>query len=126
MNGVFVGTNTMQAVPATYPSATLSIVAPAGFNSVVVHWDAPGMLCQDDGPIFWVDNVTVTLAAPVGVGDGVRVGAARLSAPAPNPFRSWATIAFDLPAASHVRLVVYFCRMERGVRVETWRMALLR
>ncbi len=63
MDGVFVATNTTTApVPGTYPSATLSIVAPAGFNRVVVHYDAHPLTCQDWGPIFFADNVTVTRA----------------------------------------------------------------
>jgi len=95
-------------IPGTYPSATLSIVAPTGFNSVVVHWDAPGTLCQDYGPIFLADNVTVTRAAPpAGVGDGVSRGVQRLSGPAPNPFEGATTIRFDLPKAGVVRMSVY-------------------
>ncbi|MEK6642650.1 MAG: hypothetical protein AABZ08_01985 [Planctomycetota bacterium] len=63
MDGVFVATNTTTApFPGTYPSATLSIVAPAGFNRVVVHYDAHPPTCQDWGPIFFADNVTVTRA----------------------------------------------------------------
>lgn len=62
-NDVFVATNTTTApMPGTYPSATLSIVAPAGFNRAVVHYDAHPLTCQDWGPIFFADNVTVTRA----------------------------------------------------------------
>jgi hypothetical protein len=108
MNGVVVGTNTMVApVPGTYPSATLSIVAPTGFNSVVVHWDAPGSGCQDYGPIFLADNVTVTRAVTAGLGDGISSGTPRLFSPAPNPFQQATTIRFDLPRAGDVRLKVY-------------------
>ncbi len=64
MNGVQVATATgMVPVPGTYPSGTLSIAAPAGFNRVVVHYDSPPQRCQDWGPIFFADNVTVTRAA---------------------------------------------------------------
>ena len=107
MNGALAGTNTMVAVPGTYPSATLSIVAPTGFNSVVVHWDAPGTLCQDYGPIFFADNVTVTRATTAGIGDLVSRGVPRLFSPAPNPFQQATTIRFDLPQAGDVRLNVY-------------------
>jgi hypothetical protein len=108
MNGAFVGTNTMVApVPGSYPSATLGIVAPTGFNSVVVHWDAPGTLCQDYGPIFLADIVTLTRAAPVGVGDEISRGVPRLFDPAPNPFQRTTTIRFVLPEAGDVRLEVY-------------------
>jgi hypothetical protein len=109
MNGVFVGTNTMVApVPGTYPSATLAIAVPAGFNSVVVHWDAPGTLCQDYGPIFFADNVTVTrVTPPVGVGGAAPRATLRLDPPAPDPFRSATRITFALPAAADVRLTVF-------------------
>jgi hypothetical protein len=108
MNGASVGTNTMVAAAGTYPSATLSIAVPAGFNSVVVHWDAPGTLCQDYGPIFFADNVTVTrLVPPVGVGDRLTGGIARLDPPAPNPFRLATTFRFELPRPGAVRLTVF-------------------
>jgi hypothetical protein len=61
MNGAFVGTATaMVPVPGTYPTGTLSIAVPTGFNRVVVHYDARPPTCQDWGPIFFADNVTVT------------------------------------------------------------------
>jgi hypothetical protein len=107
MDGVLVGTNTMVASPGTYPSATLSIVAPTGFNNVVVHWDAPGTLCQDYGPIFLADNVTVTRLVPLAVGEKALSGVPRLYAPAPNPFQRTTTIGFDLPAAGDAGLEVY-------------------
>jgi hypothetical protein len=108
-NGSFAGTNTMVApVPGTYPSATLSIVAPSGFNSVVVHWDAPGTACQDYGPIFFADNVTVTRAfPPTDVADGSSGGAPRLFSPTPNPFRGETKIRFQAPNAADARLAVY-------------------
>jgi hypothetical protein len=63
-NGAFVGSDTMTApVPGTWPSATLSIAAPSGFNSVVVHYDAPPPTCQDWGSIFMADNLIATLIA---------------------------------------------------------------
>ena len=62
MNGVQAGTNTATApVPGTWPSGTLSIAVPTGFNRAVVHYDAPGTGCQDCGPIFVADNVTATM-----------------------------------------------------------------
>jgi len=70
MNAAAVGTNTTTAAaPGTWPSETLSIVVPAGFNRVVVHYDAPPPTCQDWGQIFLADNVTVTLAAQPCAGD---------------------------------------------------------
>lgn len=61
MNGVFVGTNTMTAdPPGTWPSATLAFSSTQGFNSVVVHYDAPPPTGGDYGPIFMADNMWVT------------------------------------------------------------------
>ncbi len=63
MDATFIATDTMTAPnPGTYPSATLSMFAPAPFNHVVVHYDSPPATCQDWGPIFFADNVTVTRA----------------------------------------------------------------
>ncbi len=63
LNGTFVATNTTTAsAPGTWPSATLSIAAPAGFNRAVVHYDARPPTCADYGVIFLADNVTVTRA----------------------------------------------------------------
>jgi hypothetical protein len=63
MNGAFVGTNTATAQnPGTWPSGTLMIIAPAGFNKVIVHYDSPPPSCQDWGPIFLADNAVVTVA----------------------------------------------------------------
>jgi hypothetical protein len=71
MNGTYVGTNTGVAFPpGTWPSGTLSISVPQGFNSVVVHWDSRPPTCQDYGPIFLADNMIVTrLAVPQQPGD---------------------------------------------------------
>lgn len=63
LDGVSVGTNTATApAPGTWPTGTLSIAVPGGFNSVVVHYDARPPTCQDWGPIFLADNMLVTLA----------------------------------------------------------------
>jgi len=66
MNNVFVATNTTTAYPpGTWPSATLSLSYAQGFNSVVVHYDAPPPTGGDYGPIFMADNMWVTpKAAP--------------------------------------------------------------
>jgi hypothetical protein len=61
MNGVLTATNTMIAdPPGTWPSATLSLSAVQGFNSVVVHYDAPPITGGDWGPVFMADNMNVT------------------------------------------------------------------
>ncbi len=71
MNGSFVATATATVPqPGTWPTGTLSIAvpAPATFNSVVVHYDARPPTCQDWGPIFLADIITVTRACvPAGV-----------------------------------------------------------
>lgn len=65
LGGAFVGTATATAqVPGTWPSETLAINLPGEFDSVVVHYDAHPPTCQDWGPIFLADNMTVQLAAP--------------------------------------------------------------
>lgn len=69
VNGVYVATNTSTAPnPGTWPTGTLSLTAPAGFNSVVVHYDARPATCQDWGPIFLADIMTVTrVCAPASI-----------------------------------------------------------
>jgi hypothetical protein len=66
LNGAFVGTSTMTAEAGTWPTATLALSAATGFNSVVVHYDAPPPTGGDYGPIFMVDNVNVTVLAVPG------------------------------------------------------------
>jgi Divergent InlB B-repeat domain len=61
--GVQVGTATTTApVPGTYPTGTLAITIPDGFDRVVVHYDARPATCQDWGPIFLADTITVVRA----------------------------------------------------------------
>lgn len=69
MNGTIVGTATATAPPDFYwPTTTLSITVPGGFNSVTVHYQSPPPGCGDWGPIFMADNMVVT-PAPNPVGD---------------------------------------------------------
>ena len=69
LNGVLVGANTTNAtafcadVPCTWPGQRLAFGSAHGFNSVVVHYVAPGSGCQNYGPIFLADNMLVTPAA---------------------------------------------------------------
>ena len=66
MNSALVGTNTTTASnPGTWPVATLSCAFAQGFNNVIVHYDSRPPTCQDWGPIFIADNMTV-ITAPVG------------------------------------------------------------
>lgn len=103
-----VGTTTIAGPPdMTYPSGTLFIADTNGFDNVVVHWEAPGLGCQNYGPIFLADNVTVTRSIdPGGVNDIASIRP-RLFAPAPNPFQRSASIRYELQRASDVRLDVY-------------------
>ena len=65
-NGVAVATATTNAVAGTWPTETLRVGAAQGFNSVVVHYDAPPVTGGDWGPIFRADNMEVTPAlAPI-------------------------------------------------------------
>ena len=69
MNGTAVGTATATAPPDFYwPSTTLAINVPSGFNSVTVHYQSAPPGCGDWGPIFMADNIVVT-PAPTVTGD---------------------------------------------------------
>ncbi len=69
MDGTQVGTATMTAdPPGTWPSATLAISVPEGFNNVVIHYDAPPPTGGDYGTIFMADNLSVTaIPEPTGL-----------------------------------------------------------
>lgn len=60
LDSAFVGTDTTTApFPGTWPTGTLSISAPDGFNNVVVHYDSQPPTCQDWVSIFMADNMIV-------------------------------------------------------------------
>jgi len=61
LNGVAVGSATTNAQPGTWPSETLAITNAQGFDSVVVHYQAPPVTGGDYGPIFMADNMVITL-----------------------------------------------------------------
>ena len=64
-NGNAAGTTTTNAQPGTWPTETLAIRVASGFNSAVVHYDAPPVNPQEGwGPIFMADNLNVTLMPP--------------------------------------------------------------
>jgi hypothetical protein len=66
LNGAFVATNTTTAPnPGTWPTGVLTLSAPRGFNSVVIHYESPPPTGGDWGPIFMADNMTVTPATLV-------------------------------------------------------------
>ena len=61
--GVFVATSTTSAPnPGTWPTATLNLSSPQGFDTVIVHYDAPPPTGGDWGPIFMADYMVVTVA----------------------------------------------------------------
>jgi hypothetical protein len=75
LGAVLVATNTTTApVPGTWPTGTLTLTAPAGFDNVVIHYDAPPPTCQDWGPIFMADNMIVTPLVPLIFADGFESG----------------------------------------------------
>jgi hypothetical protein len=96
-NGVSVGTATTNAVAGTWPSETLGITVPQGFNSVVIHYDAPPVTGGDYGPVFMADNMRVTPAPmPPVLEHAAMLGSAgfRFS------FTNWTGLSFTVLAAS--------------------------
>ena len=70
MNGAFVATSTATApVPGTWPTGVLTLSAPQGFDSVVIHYDAFPPNCETAGPIFVADNMTVTPLPTLSIDD---------------------------------------------------------
>ncbi len=68
LNGALVGaanTNATAFCTCTWPVQTLAFSSTNPFNSVVVHYVAPGPGCQDYGPIFLADNMRVTAAPTI-------------------------------------------------------------
>jgi hypothetical protein len=106
MNGAYVGTNTTTAYPpGTWPTGTLTFSSSQGFNSVVVHYDAPPPTCQDYGVIFMADNMIVTAA--VASTDTIIDHRALSTAVSPNPFEGATTVQFSLPRTGPVTVTVY-------------------
>ncbi len=63
-NGVFVATGTATSpTPGTWPTGTLTLTSAQPFDSVVVHYDARPLTCQDWGPEFLADNMIVVMAS---------------------------------------------------------------
>jgi hypothetical protein len=69
MNSTPVGTSTTTAncldIPCTWQGNILSITTTQAFNRVVVHYDAKPPTCQNWGPIFMADNMSVTPMPPI-------------------------------------------------------------
>jgi hypothetical protein len=69
LGSTLVGTTTATAnPPGTWPSATLGLSSSAGFDNVVIHYDAPPPTGGDWGPIFMADNMLIEpIPEPVGL-----------------------------------------------------------
>jgi hypothetical protein len=102
LNGTLVGTSTTNATAqctCTWASEWLRFSSSQAFNSVVVHYDAPAPGCQDYGPIFMADDMTVTpvllpivLENPAMLGGGAGFWFA---------FTNWPGSAFTVLAATN-------------------------
>lgn len=107
LNGVYVGTNTAQADSAgTWPTGTLSFHSATGFDSVVIHYDAPPPFGCDWGPIFMADNMNVT-ALPVNSTEAAPVFGANAPRISPNPFSGETAIRFRLDQSERVTIAIY-------------------
>jgi hypothetical protein len=108
LNGVYVGTNTRTATfPGTWPVDTLRCSFPQGFDSVIVHYDAPPPTCQDYGTIFIADNMRVT-PVPVSVISQSEIPEIfGLKQNYPNPFNPVTTIKFSVSYESNISLRIY-------------------
>jgi hypothetical protein len=109
MNGSYVGyTDRMAICPCTWPVDTLMCIFPQGFDSVVVHYQAPPPTCQDYGVVMLFDNMRVT---PSNV--GIKHNSSdipkefRLYTNYPNPFNPVSTIKFDIPKISFTKLIIF-------------------
>jgi hypothetical protein len=68
LSGGFVGTATTNAVAGTWPSETLRFSSAQRFDKVVVHYDQAPVTGGDYGPVFMADNMVVTPAPPIVLG----------------------------------------------------------
>jgi|GEM_PF-2107078 len=111
MNGTLVGTSTANSTPlcvCTYQVNTLSITTTQAFNNVVVHYDSRPPTCQDWGPIFLADNMTVTPMPPIVLTNLTRLanGAFQFTfANTPNwPFSVFGSTNLSLPPSNWTTL----------------------
>jgi hypothetical protein len=99
--GSFVATNTTTAPnPGTWPTGVLTLTAPQGFDSVVIHYDAPPPTGGDWGPIFMADNMTVTPLPGLSASD---VTVTEIDGPGRQ-----ATVTLSLSAASSGSVTVQY------------------
>lgn len=101
-DGLAIGTATTTAPqPGTWPTGTLAISDPAGFNSVVVQYERRPA-CTDYGPIFMADVMTLT-----GATASVPLLADRGGTAYPNPFRGNTEVRFTLDRDGAVTATVH-------------------
>jgi len=89
----------------TWAKHTLMSNAPAGTDSVAAYILFVQPVPTEQGAA-WVDDVSLFDVSTVGVPDGEMVGAT-LRQNVPNPFNPETRIAFDLPRAGQVEVVIY-------------------
>ncbi len=109
MHGSLVGYTDRAAIcPCTWPVDTLMCTYPQGFDSVVVHYQAPPPTCQDYGVVLLFDNMRVTPLNTTGIsevgGDPVMFS---LSQNYPNPFNPSTKIEFTLAKNSFAKVIVF-------------------
>ncbi len=87
-NGALVGsaeTNATALCTCTWAVQQLTFSSTRPFNSVVIHWVAPGQGCQDYGPIFLANNLIVTPAPVVVLDQAARLPGGAFTIAFTNP-----------------------------------------
>ena len=112
MNGTPVGTNTATTncidIPCNWTPNTLSITTTQAFNNVVVHYATRPPTCQNWGPIFMADNMTVTPMPPIILANLTKLTNGAFQFTFTNltnwPFTVWGTTNLSLPFSNWATL----------------------